>query len=169
MRLFNRKKAAISMKEQIVSFLERIEYTYRFIEENEQKIVIQTGVALTVGNSESFIVINHEFNLVEISAYSPVKVPENKRLEVAKFLDLADHVSYIGNLQLNHRDGSIRCKTYFCYGNENLEQNILSTNFFGAFNMIERYIPGVMRITYGGKDADSAIAEINGEINPSNN
>jgi hypothetical protein len=35
--------------------------------------------------------------------------------------------------------------------------------------MIERYLPGVLRITYCGKDADSVMAEINGEINPLNN
>jgi hypothetical protein len=50
-----------------------------------------------------------------------------------------------------------------------VDMETIRFNFFGAFNMIERYIPGVLRITYGGKDADSVMAEINGEINPLNN
>ena len=169
MKLFNRKKESVSMKDQLIVFFSEIKYHYRILEESDQRTVFHLGVGLNIGNSDAFVLIYHAINLVEITVVSPNNIPENKRMEVAKFLDLADYTTYYGNLQMNHHDGTIRCKTYFHFGKAYADLATVSFNFFGAFNMIERYLPGVLRITFGGKDADSVIAEINGEINPLNN
>jgi hypothetical protein len=169
MRLFNRKKEKKSIKDQLIVFFNEIKYNYNIVDESEERTVFHLGVGLNIGNSDAYVLIYPAIKIVEIAVVSPINIPVNKRMEVAKFLDLADYTTYCGNLQMNHKEGTIRCKTYFNYGYENVELETISFNFFGAFNMIERYIPGVLRITYGGKDADSAFAEINGEINPTNN
>ena len=169
MKLFNRKKESVSMRDQLIVFFSEIKYNYRILEESDQRTVFHLGVGLNIGNSDAFVLIYPAINLVEITVVSPINIPENKRMEVAKFLDLADYITYYGNLQMNHQDGAIRCKTYFNYGKENVDLETIRFNFFGAFNMIERYAPGVLRITFGGKDANSVMAEINGEINPLNN
>ena len=169
MKLFNRKKESVSMRDQLIVFFSEIKYNYRILEESDQRTVFHLGVGLNIGNSDAFVLIYPAINLVEITVVSPINIPENKRMEVAKFLDLADYITYYGNLQMNHQDGAIRCKTYFNYGKENVDLETIRFNFFGAFNMIERYASGVLRITFGGKDANSVMAEINGEINPLNN
>ena len=169
MKLFNRKKESVSMKDQLIVFFSEIKYNYRILEESDQRTVFHLGVGLKIGNSDAYVIIYPAVNLVEITVVSPINIPENKRMEVAKFLDLADYITYYGNLQMNHQDGTIRCKTYFNFGQAYVDLETIRFNFFGAFNMIERYIPGVLRITYGGKVADSVMAEINGEINPLNN
>lgn len=169
MKLFNRTSQVKPMKDQIEAFFNQIKFNYQVTEDNEKRTVLKTGVSLDIGNSDVFIVIHHGIKLVEIFAISPTNVPLNKRKEVAKFLDIADYISYLGNLQLNHTDGGIRCKTYFCYGDESVNQQIINDNFYESINSLDRYIPGVMKIIYGGKDADSVMAEINGEINPLNN
>ncbi len=113
--------------------------------------------------------MNHKLQLVEFMVHTPQRVPENKRKEVAKFLNLADHCTFVGNLQMDHSDGSVRCKTHFVYADENLNSKIISSNFYAAYNMVERYFPGIMRIIYGNKDAESAFKEVNEIINPLDN
>ena len=46
---------------------------------------------------------------------------------------------------------------------------IIKDNFFEAFNILERYMPGIMAIVYAGKDADTAINNLLGTVNPTNN
>jgi len=159
----------VPMKEQLINFLNGLEYRFEIREDSEERTVIQTGISLTVGASDGYLVIHKKKSLVEILAYSPVNVPENKRSEVAKFMDIVDSISFIGNLQINHDSGIIRCKTYFRHESEMVHVEIIKDNFFEAFNILERFMPGVMRIVYAGKDALTAINELFGTVNPTNN
>jgi hypothetical protein len=159
----------VPMKEQLINFLNGLEYRFEIREDSEERTVIQTGISLTVGASDGYIVIHNKISLVEILAYSPVNIPENKRSEVAKFMDIVDSITYVGNLQLNHVSGGVRCKTYFLHASEMVSLEIIKDNFFEAFNILERYMPGIMAIVYAGKDADTVINDLLGTVNPTNN
>ena len=169
MGLFHKKTSTQPIQSQLVNFLKGIHFNHSIVEENETRTVIRVGVVLSIGNCDSFFVINHNLKLVEFMVHTPQLVPENKRSEVAKFLNLADYHTFIGNLQMDHRDGTVRCKTHFVYDDENLNQKIIESNFYAGYNMVERYFPGIMRITYGNKDAESAFKEVNEIINPLDN
>lgn len=159
----------IPMKEQIANFLRSIEYKFLVKEETENLTVIQTGVSLTVGASIGYIVIHHNLNLVEFLAYSPVHIPENKRIEVGKFVAYVDSISYIGNLQLNYQKGDLRCKTYLNYTEDPVNHVIIRDNFIEGFNCLERYLPSIMSIVYSGKDADAAIRDVMNQVDPTQN
>ena len=159
----------IPMKEQLTSFLEALNYKYRVNQEDDERIVIQTGIILQSGNAETYLVYVKSLHLVEIFSVAPIKVPENKRTEVAKFLDFIDSVSYLGNMQLNHRDGELRCKTYFLGGENAAEIRVINDNFFESLNQLERYLPSILNISFGGIDATRAIHELTGTINPTDN
>jgi hypothetical protein len=168
MRLF-KKTQLKTMKDQITDFFKQINYKYRVVEDTEKKTVIQTGISLSIGNTEGYLVIHHHLALVEVLAISPLHIPENKRYEVAKLFDLADGSTYIGNLQLNHHTGEVRCKTYFKYTDQSTNEEIIKDNFFESFNLIERYIPAAMKIVYAGKDAEAAFSELFEMVNPKDN
>jgi hypothetical protein len=159
----------IPMKEQLINFLEHINYTYRINLDDDERLIIQTGVVLQSGNSDVYLRFNKKLELVEIYAYSPVKIPENRRQEVGKFLDFADSISYLGNFQLNHLEGDLRYKTYFLEGENPIETRILTDNFFEALRQLDRFLPSVMKITYGGIDANRAEFEFTGNVNPKDN
>lgn len=168
MRLF-KKSQTLPMKDQLINFFNAIEYKFQIIEDSEDKTVFKTGVILTIGNAEGYLTVNHKLKLVELFAHSPLNIPENKRTEVSKYMDLVDSMTYIGNFQLNHGHGDIRCKTYFQYTNEPTAQEIINDNFFEVFNLMERFMPGIMSIVYGAKDADTAMNELIKRPNPTDN
>lgn len=168
MRLF-KKSQTLPMKDQLINFFNSIDYKFQIIEDSEDKTVFKTGVILTIGNADGYLTVNHKLKLVELFAHSPLNIPENKRKEVSKYMDLVDSITYIGNFQLNHDQGDIRCKTYFQYTNEPIAQEIINDNFFEVFNLMERFMPGIMSIVYGAKDADTALNEIIKRPNPTDN
>lgn len=168
MRFF--KKTEIkTINDQIFDFFHQINYNYQVLDDTKTKTVIKTGINLSIGNAEGLLVIHHQLALVEVLSYSPVKVPLNKRMEISKLFDLADGTTYIGNLQLNHDTGEMRCKTYFKFSKHLTDPEILKDNFFESFFVLERFVPAAMRIIYGNVNAQKAFNEIFGHLNPTDN
>lgn len=164
------KKTEIkSIKDQIQDFFLQINYKYQVVDENEAKTVIKTGIALSIGNTDGYLVIHHKLCLVEILSFAPIQVPDNNKMEVSKLLDLADGSTYIGNLHLNHETGEIRCKSYFKYSDQPTDFEIIKDNFFECFNVLERFVPAAMRIVYGSVCADTAFFEVTDRVNPKDN
>ena len=166
-RLDNTEK--IPLKNQLTSFLEKIDFKFKITRDDEEKYIIHTGVSLNVGNSDAFICVHNKLRLVELFAYAPIKIPENRRNEVAKFLDFADSISYLGNLQLNHREGDLRCKTYFLEGQSLIDERIIHDSIYELFNQLERFLPFVLKISFGGYDAERAEHEFTKSVNPRDN
>ena len=164
-----KKTEVKTIVEQIQDFFTQINYKYQVLDETETKSIIKTGIALSIGNTDGYLVIHHKLSLVEVLTYAPVHVPENKRLEVSKLFDQADLSTYIGNIHLNHETGEMRCKTYFKYSNEPIDSEIIKDNFFECFNVLERFVPPAMRIVYGGVSAETAFSELTGRVNPMDN
>ncbi len=56
------------MREQIILFLEKINYTYQLEEDTEEQTVIKLGVQLTVGASTGLVIVHNREGLVECYA-----------------------------------------------------------------------------------------------------
>jgi hypothetical protein len=164
-----KKTEVKTVKDQIEDFFHQINYKYQVMDETESKTIMKTGIVLSIGNTDGYLVIHHKLDLVEVLSYAPVHVPDNKRMEVSKLFDFADGSTYIGNINLNHETGEIRCKTYFKYSNEHLDTGIINDNFFECFNVLDRFVPAAMRIVYGGVSAETAFSEATGRVNPKAN
>lgn len=166
MGLFRKK---ISVHSQLINFLSEIKFNNSIIEDSEIRTIILVKVFLTIGNCDSYFIINHSQKMIEFIVQTPHVVPEKLRKEVGKFLNLADYNTFIGNLQIDHSNGLVRCKTHFVYDNEVINSKIIEANFYSGYFMVEHYYPGIMKIIYGNKDAESAFREINEIINPRDN
>ena len=63
MKLF-RKSETVPMKDQLVKFLEAIEYRFELLEDTNQRTVIRSGISLSFGAADGFMVIHHNLKLV---------------------------------------------------------------------------------------------------------
>jgi hypothetical protein len=98
-----------------------------------------------------------------------VTIPESHRLEVSKFIDIANSISYLGHMQLNHTNGNLRSKTYYRFQEEGMHELIIQDNLTEVFRLLDKFLPGIMNIVYGNRNADEAIDELIYKVNPKNN
>lgn len=170
MRLFKSSKKNESITDQISRVLIQEKLNYERLPESENREVIKLGVALHSGNVDCFVVLNHDKNLVEFLCISPIKVPENTRMEVAKFFQLVNSISYFGALELDFRDGMIRLKTCFIHNSEDfISDETIKTYVFVGWDMYDRHFPATMKIIYGQQDADTSFHSLFDSINPALN
>lgn len=165
MNLSNQNTKPVCIISQIEKFLNNKNLSYQVNENSDERSVIHLGFNLESGNINTFFVIHHPINVVEIISFIPFNVPKNKRSEVSKFLSMMETTYYIGGFQLNHKDGQVRTKTYFLFGEEEINQGIIEANMnIGSTFMINDTLPGIMKICYGNKDAGSVFAEISNNL-----
>ncbi len=93
----------------------------------------------------------------------PVKVPEGKRLVVAEFLTRANYGMVMGNFELDFRDGEIRYKTSIDVEGDRLSPSLSRHVIYPNVMMMDRYLSGIMMVTYGGLSPEQAIKQIEHE------
>lgn len=170
MKLFKSSKRNESIKDQISRVLTQEKFNFQHHTDTENKEILKIGMSLQSGNVDCFIVLNNEKNLVEFLCISPIKIPENKRLEVGKFFHMVNGYSYFGTLEVDFRDGMLRVKTCFIYNLEDcISDETIRTYLFVGWDMYDRYFPEIMKIIYSHQDADTAFYSLFGSINPALN
>ncbi|MBD2769158.1 YbjN domain-containing protein [Hymenobacter sp. BT664] len=90
----------------------------------------------------------------------PIKVPENKRLEIAEFLTRANFGMVFGNFELDFANGEIRYKTNAEVENDNLSSALIGSLVYGNVMMMDHYLPGIMSVINGNVLPVDAIAQI---------
>jgi hypothetical protein len=79
----------------IQSIIEKLladkQIVYTINEEKEKdRNIIQMGFNLESGIVNTYFVIHYSIEIVEILTYLPINIPEGRRLEVSKFLDMIE-------------------------------------------------------------------------------
>jgi hypothetical protein len=72
-------------------------------------------------------------------------------------------------VQLNHTNGNLRSKTYYRFQEEGMHELIIQDNLTEVFHLLDKFLPGIMNIVYGNRNADEAIEELINKVNPKNN
>jgi hypothetical protein len=90
------------------------------------------------------------------------KVPEPKRQAVAEFLTRANYGLWIGNFEMDFSDGEVRFKTSVDVGGGELTTAMVKTLVHTNVLMMDRYLPGIMSVIYGGTAPAEAVAEVEG-------
>ena len=91
-----------------------------------------------------------------------INVPEERRQAMAEFLTRANYGLIIGNFEMDFRDGEVRYKTSIDVEGDRLTPALIRTMVYLNVLMMDRYLPGIMKVAYGGGDPAAAIAEIEG-------
>jgi hypothetical protein len=101
-----------------------------------------------------------ERNYVMFYSFSPVSVPEDKRLIVAEFLTRANYRLIFGNFEMDFTDGEVYYKTSLNVEGINLDSDRISHVVYTNVTMMDRYLPGILQIMYSNISAADAIAQI---------
>lgn len=95
-------------------------------------------------------------------AISPIKVPEELRMAVAEFITRANYGLRIGNFELDYNDGEVRYKSSLDFEDTELNDELIRHATYAAVQTMDHYLPGLMRVIYGGATPYEAIREIEG-------
>jgi hypothetical protein len=130
--------------------------------------------------------VDEEKELVLFYSYCPVKAPEDKRPILADFLTRANYGLYIGNFEMDYNDGEVRYKTSIdVEGNQSIDsapaedgngkkpektgQEPVQLSFalmkrlvYDNVGVMDKYMPGIMSVVYGGASPTEAIAKVEG-------
>jgi hypothetical protein len=93
-------------------------------------------------------------------AQAPIKVPEEQRSAVAEYLTRANYGMYIGNFELDYNDGEVRFKSSLDFEDEILSHNLIRNTIYPSVRLMDTYLPGLMKVVYGGVDPKMAVEEI---------
>lgn len=95
-------------------------------------------------------------------AVAPNNVPEGLRAAAAEFLTRANYGIYIGNFEMDWSDGEVRYKSSLAFEGTALTYTLVRNAIYPAVHMMDKYLPGLLKVVYGGKAPADAIQEIEG-------
>ena len=113
-------------------------------------------------NSAALRKIRVESETLLIYAMSPVRVPEPQRVAIAQFTARANYGLNIGNFELHVDDGRLRFKSSLDFEGVDLSPELIRNAIYPAVRTMNSYLPGVLKVIYGGVTPAEAIAEIEG-------
>jgi hypothetical protein len=95
-------------------------------------------------------------------SYCPVKAPPEKRPILADFITRANYGLYLGNFELDYNDGEVRFKTSIDVEGDRLSTALVKRLVYDNVSVMDRYLPGVLSVIYGGASPTEAIAQVEG-------
>jgi hypothetical protein len=112
------------------------------------------------GRLNCFAQTNEEQFIFFFYTICPVNVPEERRLLVAEFLTRANYGLKVGNFEIDMDDGEARFKTSIDVEKSELNRALVSNLVYANVWTMDRYLPGILSVTYGNESPRQAIDKI---------
>jgi hypothetical protein len=111
------------------------------------------------GDYNMFAQASQEPGHVTVFTYCPVKVPEDRRAQVADYLNRVNYGLVLGCLEMDPADGQVRSRSSAPAepgeaGAPGAE--VLGPLFDSSFYLIENWLPGLLRVAFGSDDPATA-------------
>ncbi len=139
----------------------------KFFAENEwlasrlgEEPVLQLAFQGSNGRWLCFAQAREEMRQVVFYSVAPVQVPEDKRMAVAEFITRANYGLILGNFEMDFGDGELRYKTSIDVENTTLNMELLQPLTFVNVSTMDRYMPGIMGVIYGGLSPLGAVNQV---------
>ena len=126
----------------------------------EGQPILQVGFQGDNGQWTCFAQAREEQAQLVFYSVCAAKAPEAKRPALAEFLTRANYGLIMGNFELDWRDGEVRYKTSIDVEGDRLTPALVKQMAYANVVMMDRYLPGIMRVIYGDVSPAEAIAEI---------
>lgn len=141
-----------------------------FFAENEwlatrlgEEPVLQLAFQGNNGRWLCFAQAREDMRQVVFYSVAPVQIPDDKRAAVAEFITRANYGLILGNFEMDFEDGELRYKTSLDIEGADLAPALLQPITFVNVSTMDRYLPGVMSVVYGGQAPAAAITQIEAE------
>jgi hypothetical protein len=115
------------------------------------------------GQYTCYFTIRVEFEQFTCYVMPAFRVPEEQRSAVAEYLTRANYGLHIGNFEMDYSDGEVRYKSSLDFEGVPLTPELIRNAIYPAARTTDRYMPGMMKVIYGGLSPEEAIVEIEGE------
>jgi hypothetical protein len=129
----------------------------------EGSTAVSTGFSSEVGQWRCYGYTREAYEQVIFYSVCPVNVPPERRDDVAIFLTRANYDLFIGNFEMDYSDGEVRYKTSLDVEGAQLTTALMKQLVYANVMMMERYLPGILKVTYGEMTPETAIAYAEGE------
>ncbi len=146
-----------SIFDTMVQFFREDNWKFRQIED---KPILQMGFSGNSGSWMCFAQAKDEQQRFVFYSIMESRVPENKRQAVAEYLTRANYGLMIGNFEMDFSDGEVRYKTSIDVEGGQLTPPMIKTMVYVNVLMMDKYLPGIMSVIYGGASPANAIAQI---------
>lgn len=93
----------------------------------------------------------------------PINVPPEKMSAAVEFITRANYGMIIGNFELDYNDGEIRYKTSIDVEGASLTHALAKQMVYANVIIMDRYLPGIMRVIYGDAKPIDEIEKIEGD------
>jgi hypothetical protein len=95
--------------------------------------------------------------LVAFYAHVQRRVPDEKRPALTEYLTRANYGLWLGNFELDLRDGEIRYKTSLHLADGELTAEMLAALLRVNGDTLDRYLPGIMSMLWNDLSAEDAL------------
>jgi hypothetical protein len=136
-----------------------VEMEWRFGEDPDRPNLIM-GSGGKNGCYSCLLQVHPQYPLIAFYSHVQCRMPDEKRAAMAEFLTRANYGLWVGNFELDFRDGEIRYKTSLHIGDGVLTTDMLSALLRANLSTIDRYLPGVMSVLWNDVSAEDAIGLI---------
>lgn len=128
----------------------------------EGKLIYRMGFVGKNGQVTCYARVREDLQQFLFYAVAPVKVPENSRVTIAEFIARANYGLRIGNFEIDFSDGEVRYKSSLDFEGATLSPALIKNAIYPAVQTMDRYLPGMMMVVYGGQSAEVAISQVEG-------
>lgn len=129
----------------------------------EGQHVYRMGFAGRNGQTTCYAQIRADLEQFLFYVMAPIKAPEDTRHTVAEYTARANYGMRIGNFEMDFSDGEIRYKSSLDFEASMLTRELIRSAIYPAVETMDRYLPGLLAVIYGGLPPADAIAEIEGD------
>jgi hypothetical protein len=147
--------------------LRAFETVWRFLEEDgwhptrvDDKYIYRMQFSGQNGQQNVYAIVRVDMEQLLLYAVAPVKAAEPVRGAVSEFLTRANYGLRIGNFEMDYSDGEVRYKSSLDFEHTELQSPMVRNALYPAVQTLDRYMPGLMRVMYGGLTPVEAILEI---------
>jgi hypothetical protein len=132
------------------------EMQWRFGEDAE-RLTLSMAYGGKHGILYCILQVHAEQSLILFYAHVQCRVPEEKRLAMAEFVTRANCGLWLGNFELDFRDGEIRYKTSLDVADGELTGAMLASLIHRNCGTVDRYLPGIMSVLWNDVSPEDAI------------
>lgn len=112
------------------------------------------------GDLRCYAVIRVDFEELLFYTLAPIRVPEKVRMAVSEYLTRANYGLRIGNFELDYADGEVRYKSSLNFAEQTLSKELIRNTIYPAVHTVDRYLPGLLRVSFGCATPREAIEEV---------
>lgn len=107
-----------------------------------------------------FLQVHPSQPLIIVYAHVQCAIPAEKRSAVAEFVTRANYGIWLGNFEMDLRDGELRYKTSVHVADGQLTSEMIDSLMRFNIGTIDRYLPGIMSILWNDVVAEDAVCMV---------